>query len=155
MIRVKGLALHYPQYGGYLPGNKRLFPGNYLSFLDLKSSSILRFQLRPSGAQLRTILTASETYSTQSACENGIASVKKNAGALIEDQTRDEKQAHPKFELYKDKGGEFRFRMKAANGQIIGKSEGYKAKASAKKGIASIAKNAPDAPIVVVEPDEK
>ena len=101
------------------------------------------------------ILTASETYTTMSACENGIASVKKNCGANIEDQIRGETQKHPKYELYKDKAGEFRFRLKAANGEIIGKSEGYKAKASAKKGIASIAKNAPDAPIVVIEPEAK
>ena len=90
-----------------------------------------------------------------SACENGIASVKKNCGANIEDQIRGETQKHPKYELYKDKAGEFRFRLKAANGEIIGKSEGYKAKASAKKGIASIAKNAPDAPIVVIDPEAK
>ena len=111
------------------------------------------FNLKASNGEV--ILTASETYTTQSACENGIASVKKNSGVHIEDQTRDEKQAHPKYELYKDKAGEFRFRLKAANGEIIGKSESYKAKASAKKGIASIAKNAPDAPIVVIEPEAK
>ena len=109
------------------------------------------FNLKASNGEV--ILTASETYTTMSACENGIASVKKNAAAHIEDQTRDEKQTNPKFELYKDKGGEFRFRLKAANGQNIGRSEGYKAKASAKKGIASIAKDAPDAPIVVVDPE--
>ena len=111
------------------------------------------FNLKASNGEI--VLAASETYTTQSACENGIASVKKNADALIEDQTRDEKQNNPKYELYKDKGGEFRFRLKAANGQIVGKSEAYKAKASAKKGIASIMKNAPDAPIVVISPDEK
>ena len=111
------------------------------------------FNLKASNGEV--ILTASETYTTQSACENGINSVKKNASAHIEDQTRDEKLPHPKFELYKDKAGEFRFRLKAANGQNIGKSEGYKAKASAKKGIASIVKNAPDAAIVVEEPEEK
>ena len=55
---------------------------------------------------------------------------------------------------YKDKGGDFRFRMKAGNGQNIGKSEGYKAKASAKKGIASIAKNAPDAPVIVLDAEK-
>ena len=107
------------------------------------------FNLKASNGEV--ILTASETYTSQSACENGINSVKKNAGAPIEDQTRDEKQGHPKYELYKDKGGEFRFRLKAGNGQIIGKSEGYKAKASAKKGIASIAKNAPDALVIVLD----
>ena len=67
------------------------------------------FNLKASNGEV--ILTASETYTSLSACENGIASVKKNAGAPVEDQTRDEKQGHPKFELYKDKGGEFRFRL--------------------------------------------
>ena len=111
------------------------------------------FNLKASNGEV--VLTASETYPNMGACENGIASVKKNSGVHIEDQTREEKQTNPKYELYKDKAGEFRFRLKAANGEIIGKSESYKAKASAKKGIASIAKNAPDAPIVVIEPDEK
>ena len=96
------------------------------------------------------ILTASETYSTVSACENGIDSVKKNALVHVEDQTREESATHPKYELYQDKAGQFRFRLKAANGEIIGRSEGYKAKASAKKGIASIGKNAPDAPVITI-----
>ena len=49
-----------------------------------------------------------------------------------------------RFELYKDKAGEFRFRLKASNGQIILASEGYKAKASATNGIESVRKNAPN-----------
>jgi hypothetical protein len=49
-----------------------------------------------------------------------------------------------KFELYKDKAGEFRFRLKASNGQTILASEGYKTRASADNGIASVQKNAPD-----------
>ncbi|GKY89349.1 YegP family protein [Sinisalibacter aestuarii] len=49
-----------------------------------------------------------------------------------------------KFELYKDKGGEFRFRLKAGNGEIILASEGYKQRASAENGIASVKKNAAD-----------
>lgn len=47
-----------------------------------------------------------------------------------------------KFELYKDKAGEFRFRLKAANGQILLASEGYKTKPNALAGIESIKKNA-------------
>ena len=47
-----------------------------------------------------------------------------------------------KFELYKDRAGEFRFRLKAANGEIILASVGYKAKSGAKNGIASVVKNA-------------
>lgn len=46
-----------------------------------------------------------------------------------------------KFECYKDKAGEFRFRLKASNGQVILSSEGYKAKASCANGIASVQKN--------------
>ncbi len=47
-----------------------------------------------------------------------------------------------KFELYADKAGEFRFRLKAGNGENVGSSEGYKAKASAESGIESVKKNA-------------
>ena len=49
-----------------------------------------------------------------------------------------------KFELYTDKAGEFRFRLKAGNGEIILASEGYKQKASAENGIASVQRNAPE-----------
>lgn len=46
-----------------------------------------------------------------------------------------------KFECYKDKAGEFRFRLKAGNGETILASEGYKAKSSCTNGIASVQKN--------------
>ena len=52
-----------------------------------------------------------------------------------------------KFELYKDKSGEFRFRLKAGNGEIIATGESYPAKASALKGIESVKRNAADAEI--------
>ncbi|WP_329069461.1 YegP family protein [Amycolatopsis sp. NBC_01480] len=53
-----------------------------------------------------------------------------------------------KFELYKDKSGEFRFRLKAGNGEIIATGESYPAKASAQKGVESVKRNAADAEIV-------
>lgn len=49
-----------------------------------------------------------------------------------------------KFELYTDNAGEFRFRLKAGNGENILASEGYKQKASAENGIESVKKNAAD-----------
>ena len=49
-----------------------------------------------------------------------------------------------KFELYKDKAGAFRFRLKAGNGQIILASEGYKQRASADNGIESVRRNSAD-----------
>jgi uncharacterized protein YegP (UPF0339 family) len=52
-----------------------------------------------------------------------------------------------KFELYKDRKGQFRFRLKASNGQIIASGEAYSTKRAALNGINSIKKNAPDAPV--------
>ncbi len=52
-----------------------------------------------------------------------------------------------KFQVYKDKKGEFRFRLVASNGETIATSEGYKSKDSAKAGIESVKKNAPTAAI--------
>lgn len=46
-----------------------------------------------------------------------------------------------KFEIYKDKKGETRFRLKSGNGQIILASEGYKRKASCMNGVESVRKN--------------
>ena len=97
------------------------------------------------------VIAVSEVYTTESACMKGIESVKKNAPiAKLEDQTAAEVVAvtNPKFEVYTDKAGEFRFRLKARNGEIILSGEGYKAKASCLNGIDSIRRNAPDAPVV-------
>ena len=57
----------------------------------------------------------------------------------------------PKFEMYTDKAGKCRWRLKAANGEIIATSEGYESEASCKNGIASVKKNAPMAEIVMVD----
>mgnify|MGYP001812502766 CR=1 FL=1 len=50
-----------------------------------------------------------------------------------------------KFEVYQDKQGQYRFRLKAANGQVIATGEGYTTKKACMNGIASIRKNAADA----------
>ncbi len=55
-----------------------------------------------------------------------------------------------KFEMYSDKAGKFRFRLKSGNGQIIAQSEAYESKAACKNGIASVRKNAPDAALVEI-----
>ena len=53
-----------------------------------------------------------------------------------------------KFVIKKDKAGEYRFSLKAANGEIIATSEGYSSKEACKNGIESVKKNAPIAAIV-------
>lgn len=96
------------------------------------------------------VIATSEVYTTEAACMKGVESVRKNAAeAKLEDQTVAEVAAvtNPKFEMYTDKAGEFRFRLKARNGEIIAVSEGYKAKASCLNGIDSVRRNAPDAAV--------
>lgn len=53
-----------------------------------------------------------------------------------------------KFVVTTDKKGEFRFVLKAGNGEVIAMSEGYAAKSSALNGIESVRKNAADATVV-------
>ena len=104
------------------------------------------------------IIATSQTYSGEDACMNGIESVRKNAElAKLEDQTVEnfETVTNPKFEVYLDKRGEYRFRLKARNGEIIATGEGYKAKASYLNGIDSIRRNAPESPVVKEEPTEE
>ena len=117
-------------------------------FVISNTKTGIKFNLKATNGE---IIATSEVYNSEASCRKGIASVAKNAPiANIEDQTVEnfEKQKHPKFEVYADKAGEFRFRLKATNGQIIAVSEGYKKMASCLNGIASVQKNAVDAAIV-------
>ena len=116
-------------------------------FVIRNVASGIKFDLKATNGQ---VIATSEVYTTEAACRNGIESVKKNAPvANMEDQTVEnfEKATHPKFEMYEDKAGEFRFRLKARNGEIIATSEGYKTKASCENGIEYVKKNAPEAEI--------
>ncbi len=120
-------------------------------FVVKETNTGVKFDLKAGNGE--TIAT-SEVYSSKAACENGIESVKKNAPvANIEDQTVEgfATEKNPKFEVYADKAGEFRFRLKATNGQVIATSEGYKSKAGCMNGIESVKKNAPEAEVVDAE----
>ena len=117
-------------------------------FVIRKVNTGIKFDLKATNGQ---VIATSEVYTTEAACRNGIASVQKNAPiAAVEDQTQEGYvvQKHPKFEMYVDKAGEYRFRLKATNGQVIATSEGYKAEASCVNGIESVKKNAVDAEII-------
>lgn len=81
------------------------------------------------------IILASEGYTTKTACENGIESVRKNS----QDDTR--------FERKESINGKLYFNLKAGNGQVIGNSEMYESAVACENGIASVKKNAPDATI--------
>ncbi len=107
----------------------------------------ISFRLKATNGE---IIAVSETYKSMKSCKKGIASVQRNAPiAAVEDQTVEnfEKCKHPKFEVYEDKGGKYRFRLKATNGQIIAVSQAYKSRKSCLNGAESVKKNAPDAKI--------
>lgn len=117
-------------------------------FVIKETATGTKFDLKASNGQ---VIATSEVYNSKEACKNGIASVQKNAPvANIEDQTVEgfETAKNPKFEIYKDKKGEFRFRLKATNGQIIAVGEGYTKKENCMNGVESVQKNAVDAEIV-------
>ena len=120
-------------------------------FVIKNTKTGIKFDLKANNGE---VIATSEVYKAEASCRNGIASVQRNAPiAAVENQTVEgyAKEKHPKFEIYLDKAGEYRFRLKATNGQIIAVSEGYKALAGCNNGIESVKKNAADATIVKLE----
>lgn len=116
-------------------------------FVIHETATGVKFDLKAANGQ--TILS-SEVYASRAACRKGIESIRKSAPkAHVENQTEADfkTQPHPKFELYQDKGGEYRFRLKSKNGRIIGFSEGYTAKAGCINGIESVMQNTAGAKI--------
>ena len=102
--------------------------GKFEVFKDKKGET--RFRLKAGNGQ---IILASEGYKRKASALNGIESVRKNS------------QDDARFERKETKAGKARFNLKATNGQVIGTSESYESTSSRDNGIASVAKNAPDA----------
>ena len=120
-------------------------------FLIRKTTTGMKFDLKAGNGE---VIASSQVYKSETSWRKGIASVQKNAPvAAVENQTVEEwkQEKHPKFEVYLDKAGEFRFRLKATNGQVIAVSEGYKTIASCLNGVESVKKNAADSEIVIEE----
>ena len=115
------------------------------TFLVKTTPTGVKFDLKAGNGE---VIATSQLYKSLQTCKAGIASVAQNAPiAALEDQTVEgfQTQKHPKFEVYLDNAGEYRFRLKAKNGQNIAASEGYKALQSCLNGIESVRKNAADA----------
>lgn len=81
-------------------------------------------------------ILSSEGYTTKSACENGIDSVKANA------------KDDSKYTKLTSTNGKYYFTLKATNGQIIGTSEMYETSSGRDNGIESVKTNAPGASVV-------
>ncbi|MBQ4313154.1 MAG: YegP family protein [Clostridia bacterium] len=122
--------------------------GKYV--IKTTDSGKFRFNLKAGNGE---IIAESQMYASIRSCKKGIESVRRNAAAAnIEDQTVEPvvKASCPKFEVYTDKAGEFRFRLTARNGEIIATGEGYKAQPSCLNGIESIRKNS-DSDVEIVK----
>ena len=87
------------------------------------SADEYRFRLKASNGE---IVLASEGYAAKAGCLNGIESVRENC------------MVPERFETYQDKAEKYRFRLKAANGQVIGVGEAYETEASLANGIESV-----------------
>ncbi len=100
-----------------------------------------RFRLRAANGQ---IVATSEAYEQYAGCMNGVRSVQKNCRAGIEDLTVEggPKLTNPKYQIYKDTRGEFRFRLRAPNGEIIAQGEGYESKEGCLNGIGVVSRSA-------------
>ncbi len=123
-------------------------------FVIKQTNTGYTFSLKAGNGEV--IATGGEVFNTLASCKNSIESVIKNAQiANLEDQTAEgyTEEKNPKFEIYLDKKGEYRFRLKARNGEPIAASEGYTAKAGCKNGIESVRKNVVDAK--VEEPEKE
>ncbi len=102
---------------------------------EIKTRKNGEFQFNLKATNGQVILT-SEGYKTKASCLNGVESVKKNC--------QDEKR----FEIKEASNGKPYFNLMATNGQIIGSSQMYANQVNMKNGIASVMKNAPEAPII-------
>ena len=143
--------LYWIQQPDSVPADRRKEGITMGKFVVKNVATGIKFDLKAGNGE---VIATSEVYTSKSACLNGVESVRKNAPvAALEDRTVEgyAEQKNPKFEVYQDKQGEYRFRLKATNGQVIATGEGYVAKASCLNGVESVRKNAPEAPVVEAE----
>ena len=120
-------------------------------FVIKDAKSGVKFDLKADNGE---VIATSQVYASYATAKNGVESVRKNAPlAEVEDQTHEgfTKVKNPKFEVYNDKRGEVRFRLKATNGQIIAASESYTSLAGCMNGIESVKKNAAEAAVERIE----
>ncbi len=95
-----------------------------------------RFHLR---APNNEIIAVSEGYQSRASCLNGIKTVKRYCTADVEDLTTDATAiSNPKFQVYRDAAGKYRFRLRALNNEIVLTGEAYETKQNCENGIQAI-----------------
>lgn len=120
-------------------------PGKFV--ITKTPKGFYRFSLQ--AANYQTVLT-SKNYSSLATCRDGVETIKKNAQAPVEDQTLKKPEAlkYPKYEVYLDSAGKYRYRLLASNGLNIAMAEdGYATKAGCMNGIEAISRAALNAEV--------
>ena len=101
--------------------------------VKVRANGDYQFNLLATNGQ---VILSSQGYKSKASCLNGIESVKKNS------------QEEARFVVSEAKNGKPYFNLMATNGQVIGSSQMYANERNLKAGIASVMKNAPEAPVV-------
>ena len=104
-----------------------------------------KFDLKAANGE---IVATSEVYTTKAACLKGVQSIRSVAAtAGCVDMENEAGEKNPKFVIFQDKKGHYRFRLLARNGKIIARSEAYMTRYGCEKGIEAVRANAEDANI--------
>lgn len=83
------------------------------------------------------VIAQSEVYATKAACRKGIQGVIRCAGAAPVGE-QEPLPPNPRFELFRDKAGSYRFRLRSRNGKVIATSQGYGSRSACLHGIESV-----------------
>lgn len=90
------------------------------------------------------VVATSEVYHSTQSCRKGIEGVRKalTKAKLADLTVADDPQVrNPRFEMYQDRAGDYRFRLRARNGEIVAFSEPYRSKSNCEKGMESVRRN--------------
>ena len=119
-------------------------------FIVKQTATGFKFDLRNESG----VIATSEVYSSEAACKSGVESVRGCVAGEVENQTVEgfETKKHPKFEVYADKAGDFRYRLKARNGEIIATcgTASYKTPEEVLAVVEAVKAGAPDAKVEVL-----
>lgn len=108
-------------------------------FCIRQTASGFKFDLKAMNGE---VIASSEVYTSLPLCRKGILSTARcGKTENVADLTAGGRASNPKYEIFQDRSGEYRFRLKARNGQIIACSQGYSAKESCENGIVSVRRN--------------
>lgn len=113
-----------------------------------KVQSGVKFDLHADNGE---VILSSEVYTSRAACCKGIESIRRNAPLAGVEEGEAARLTHPKFQIFRDRAGEYRFRLTARNGKIIAVSEGYLTHGGCRNGVQSVKNCAPDAQIIEEE----